>query len=163
MTHVVRRSILLAGCLLGPLILTLGATADGTKILSFSGPAAAAAVALSLEEIEAMGPASMTTTTPWHDVPTRFDGVLAASLVDKLAPGAKILEMTALNDYRVVVEVSDLRRYSAMIVTRVGGEPMKVRDRGPLWLLYPFDRYEEVRTPDYVARMIWQLKEIVAR
>lgn len=136
---------------------------DGQPILRISGPAASAPVELTLEQVEAVGTATMTTSTPWNREPARFEGVLVSALVDRFAPAAEMLEMTALNDYKVVLDVSDLRKYRAMLVSRIDGKPMRVRDKGPLWLVYPYDEYAEVRTAEYVARMIWQLKEIVAK
>lgn len=105
----------------------------------------------------------MTTSTPWNREPARFEGVLVGDLVDRFAPGANTLEMTALNDYKVILDVGDLRKYRALLVSRIDGKPMRVRDKGPLWLVYPYDEYTEVRTAEYVSRMIWQLKEIVAK
>jgi hypothetical protein len=35
-----------------------------------------------------------------------------------------------------------------------------VREKGPLFVMYPFDRVPELRNAVYYSRCIWQLREI---
>jgi hypothetical protein len=39
-------------------------------------------------------------------------------------------------------------------------KPMAVRDKGPLFIIYPFDSSAELRTTVYFSRSAWQLKSI---
>jgi hypothetical protein len=39
-------------------------------------------------------------------------------------------------------------------------EPMAVRDKGPLFIVYPFDAKSELRNALYYSRSAWQLKSI---
>ena len=41
------------------------------------------------------------------------------------------------------------------------GEPMSVRDKGPLWVVYNFDSNPEFQTEVMYSRSIWQLDRIV--
>ena len=40
------------------------------------------------------------------------------------------------------------------------GEMMSVRDKGPLWMIYPFDLNEDYRSEVIYSRSIWQLVKI---
>ena len=40
------------------------------------------------------------------------------------------------------------------------GTPMPVRDKGPLFAVYPFDAQPELRNAVYYSRSAWQLKSI---
>jgi len=37
------------------------------------------------------------------------------------------------------------------------GEPLSVRDKGPIWIVYPRDEFPELATPEVNSRWIWQL------
>ena len=38
--------------------------------------------------------------------------------------------------------------------------PMSVRDKGPLFIIYPFDESEDLRSERYYSRSAWQLKHL---
>jgi len=40
---------------------------------------------------------------------------------------------------------------------------MPVREKGPLWIIYPFDATNAYRTESHYARSIWQLERIDVR
>jgi hypothetical protein len=42
----------------------------------------------------------------------------------------------------------------------LNGKPMSVREKGPLFVIYPFDDDPQLRTTIYYSRCIWQLKSI---
>ena len=49
----------------------------------------------------------------------------------------------------------------ALLLARLlDDKPMAVRDKGPLFIIYPFDQHEELRTALYLSRCAWQLKAI---
>ena len=52
-------------------------------------------------------------------------------------------------------------RFPVLIAFAQNGRPMPVRERGPLWVIYPLDSYSELQNPVFHARMIWQLRRIV--
>jgi hypothetical protein len=37
---------------------------------------------------------------------------------------------------------------------------MAVRDKGPLFIMYPFDRRPDLRNAVYYSRCVWQLKAL---
>ena len=75
------------------------------------------------------------------------------------AQGTQI-KATALNDYRISIPVSDAQRFDLMLATRIGGETIPVRTKGPLFIVYPFDTDRQLQSNTYYERSIWQLKSI---
>ncbi len=70
------------------------------------------------------------------------------------------LRAMALNDYRVVIPFEDAQRHDVIIAARKNGVPMAVRDKGPLFIAYPFDRDPALKDLRYYERSIWPLKAI---
>jgi hypothetical protein len=40
------------------------------------------------------------------------------------------------------------------------GEILKVREKGPLWIIYPQDDHPELQNKQTQAKWVWQIKEI---
>jgi hypothetical protein len=47
-----------------------------------------------------------------------------------------------------------------MIAFRMNGAPMSVRDKGPLWIVYPYDSDPRFQTEIIYSRSIWQLDRL---
>lgn len=116
-----------------------------------------------LAMIEALGLRELVTRTPWTEGPQNFVGIDPRALLAAVGARGRELEATALDSYRVVVPVADLERFPMLLATRVDGKPMRVRERGPLWLVYPWDTHPETVDQPYRGRAIWQLRSIVVR
>jgi hypothetical protein len=43
------------------------------------------------------------------------------------------------------------------------GASMTVRDKGPLWIIYPYDARRDYRTEIHYSRSVWQLEQIDVR
>jgi hypothetical protein len=104
------------------------------------------------------------TETPWHTGSRRFSGPLLRDVIGAAgalpAGRARNARMVALNDYRVEIPAEDLERYDLVLALRLDGQPMSVRDKGPLFLMYPFDTQPALRNAVYYSRCIWQLRSI---
>ena len=104
---------------------------------------------------------TFTTRTPWYAQPRKFSGVLLRDLLATVgaAPGAA-LNAVALNDYRVEIPSVDIAQHGAMLAYLLDDEPMSVRQKGPLVIIYPFDERPELRTAVHYSRAIWQLRSL---
>ncbi|RYH00523.1 oxidoreductase, partial [Salipiger sp. IMCC34102] len=67
---------------------------------------------------------------------------------------------TAINDYTVEIPVSDAVEGGPIIAYQMDGAEMQVRDKGPLWIVYPYDDTPEYRSEVIYSRSIWQLDRI---
>lgn len=111
--------------------------------------------------IEEMPQTELVTWTPWTgDAPVRFSGVLLADLIELLGATGRRIQAVALNDYRAEIPLSDLHEHEVLLAVRRNGEYMAVRDKGPLWIVYPLDPAHRDRSA-IEGRMVWQLKELV--
>lgn len=111
--------------------------------------------------LEALGETTFTTTTPWTDGEQTFTGVSLKALVDALEVEDGSLAATAINDYAVEIPFSDAVEGGPIIAYLRNGEEMSVRDKGPLWVVYPYDLNEDYRSEEIYSRSIWQLDRIV--
>lgn len=116
-----------------------------------------------LAMLESLGLRELATTTPWTRGEQRFSGIDPRALLDAVGARGSVLEAEALDGYRVAVPISDFERFPMLLATRRDGRPMPVRERGPLWLVYPWSSHPEAAEQPYRGRAIWQLRSIVVR
>ncbi len=110
--------------------------------------------------IEALGWHGFTTRTPWYDHPARFDGVTMASLMHTLGATGESVIATALNDYETRIPISDFATFDVLLALKRNGEYMPVRDKGPLFIIYPFDSDPALQNQKYYGRCAWQLARL---
>lgn len=122
-------------------------------------------VKFDLPTLEQIGLVRFTTPTTWTDAPVTFEGILMSRLFELLAVASHATEavMTALDDYQVTIPLSDVRRWPVMLALKRDGAYMSVRDKGPLWVVYPRQAFPELNEPRHDPKWIWQLKEIIVR
>lgn len=104
---------------------------------------------------------TITTATPWFEATHDFSGPLGAALLDAVGAQGATLRVVALNDYAATVPVSDLRDLDVVLATHLDGQVMSVRDKGPLFLIYPFDDNPDLFDEVYFGRSVWQIAQIV--
>ncbi|WPY93123.1 hypothetical protein T8T21_08280 [Limimaricola variabilis] len=121
---------------------------------------------LDLAALDELEQESFETGTIWTDGESQFSGVPVAALIEAAGlselrsdPDA-VLEMTALNDYRVRIPLSDIEDRVPIVATRIDGETVSIREKGPFWIVYPYDRGPEYRTEEHYKRSIWQLAQM---
>lgn len=110
--------------------------------------------------LQDIGAATFKTSTVWTEGTPEFTGVRLADLVAKLGITAPVLSMVAVNDYMVEVPLSDAVADGPIIAYEMEGKPMSVRDKGPLWLIYPYDSKADYQSEMIYSRSIWQLVKI---
>jgi hypothetical protein len=107
---------------------------------------------------------TIVTATPWFQGTSEFSGPLLRDVLRAAGappePAASALRCTALNDYRVEIPLTDPKQWDVIVAHRHNRKPMSVREKGPLFVIYPFDRHPQLRTTAYYSRCIWQLKSI---
>lgn len=114
----------------------------------------------SLGDLDALPQTAFSTTTPWHQGVVKFSGVALKDYMAAFGARAKSIRMVALNDYSVDGEVADLVAAGALLATRQNDQPMPVSDKGPVFLVFPFDSRSELQHQTYYSRAVWQLTEI---
>lgn len=116
-----------------------------------------------LAMLSRMTPETIETTTIWTDGIQQFQGVSLATLLDMLSVEDGTLIAAAINDYSVEIPVDDAVSGGPIIAYMQNGEEMSVRDKGPLWIVYPYDSDPRYKSEVIYARSIWQLDRIEVR
>lgn len=110
--------------------------------------------------LERLPQTSFVTRTPWFSQPRKFTGPLLRDVLRAAGGQGQTLRVTALNDYRVDIPIDDIQRWDVLLARLLDDRPMSVRDKGPLFIIYPLDSRAELRSPLYFSRCAWQLKGI---
>jgi hypothetical protein len=110
--------------------------------------------------LEALGASRIRTSTAWTTGPQNFEGVSLKTLLERVGAFGSSVEAIALNDYKVEIPVSDFARWPVILAYRMNGELMRVRDKGPLWIIYPQDDFPALNTKETQGKWVWQVKEL---
>lgn len=119
--------------------------ADGTEI------------SLTVEELREMGADEIQTGTPWTDGRSTFTGVTGRRLVEALRAAGTEVTGSAINDYHTIIPFEVFNSDSMLLAYALDGQPMPVREKGPLWIVFPFDDDPIYRSDTYKAYAIWSL------
>lgn len=114
-----------------------------------------------MEMLKDLGAASFTTSTIWTEGPQVFTGVTLESLMDTVGANADMIKATAINDYAVDIPRSDWIASGPIVAYEQNGAGMSLRDKGPLWMVYPYDANSDYQSEVIYSRSIWQLDRIV--
>ena len=59
--------------------------------------------------------------------------------------------------------MEDAQEHGVILARLLDDQPMPLRDKGPLFIMYPFDSQTKLRSSIYYSRSIWQLKSLDIR
>ncbi|MEZ5668508.1 MAG: oxidoreductase [Alphaproteobacteria bacterium] len=150
--------------LFGAVLLGVSAAAQaesdrGLEVVGLAG----GTVSLDLDQIESMGSTRLETTTVWTDGQQSFVGVTGADFVAAIGASGEAVLTHAINDYEVVIPFAVFAAETTLIAYRRNGEPMSVRDKGPLWIVFPFDADAMFQSDTYRSYAIWNLDRVEFR
>lgn len=97
------------------------------------------------------------TYTKWTEGPQTFSGPTLASLLASVGATGARLKAQALNDYAVELPTQDIDSYTVLLAIEHDGKPMRVRDKGPIWIIYRMGTQNAALHAAVNSRMIWQL------
>jgi hypothetical protein len=136
----------------------------GKPILTVTGKVGAAGgVTFDREALEKLGLVTFETATPWHTGKVRFEGVPLKVLMKHVAASGSTLQALALNDYSTDIPMEDLEKYNVILALKRDGEYMPVRDKGPLFVVYPYDSDPELKSQKFYSRSAWQVKSLIVK
>ena len=135
----------------GPVILTVKGAITKTN--------AGDTAEFDLAMLEALPGRKATMETPWTQGKVTFEGPLLSAVLEAVGSTGSLLSVKALNDYAAEVPAEDAE-LATMLATRMDGKLMSIRDKGPLMLVYPFDKAPDLYNEKYFSRSVWQIKEI---
>lgn len=136
----------------GEIVLTVTGSIESTN----QGDAAV----FDLEMLEALPSETYKTTTIWTDDVQVLTGVPLFDFLESIGAEGSYITATAVNDYAIDIPINEMKSSRALMAYHNFGEPMSLRDKGPLWIVFPFDEGPEYQTEINYSRSIWQLSKI---
>lgn len=152
-------------CLIGLAVAGFASSTDAQSsepILKVQGLSSGkqTSIVLDIAAMDKMPKTAFSTATPWHNGVTEFSGVLLKDFLAVTHFSGTKLQIIALNDYEVEADISELQEAGALLATRQNGAIMPVSDKGPIFLVFPFDSRPELQHQTYYSRAVWQIAEI---
>lgn len=120
-------------------------------------------VKLSMEKLMDMPATEFYTSTPWTDGVQKFRGVSFKELLAVYDVGSDTVSVSALNDYSVMVPTSVLREDGAILAYHLNDAEMSIREKGPFWVIFPYDTDVRFQTDTYWSYSVWQVKSVDAQ
>lgn len=110
--------------------------------------------------LEQLPQTKIVTDTPWTEGKHVFEGVLLKVLLEQVGASGHKLVAKALNDYNAEIVLESLSDYPILLAIKADGTFMRVRDKGPIWIIYPLSDYAELDTGEHHEDMVWQLNSL---
>jgi hypothetical protein len=162
-----RRVVSLSAALLLGLVTPWATALDtvaGKVVLTITGHVAQANAGdhadFDMAMLEKLPQHSFTTSTPWFPQPKTFTGPLLRDVLAAAGAQGALLRAVALNDYKIDIPAADAEAFDVIVARLLDGKPMAVRDKGPLFIVYPFDSRSDLRSERYYSRSAWQLRAL---
>ena len=114
-----------------------------------------------MEMIQALGRISTRTHTPWAKGEVVYEGVRVRDLLAAVGVEGTSIHAIGLDGYKVTIPIEDFESYDVIVAYRMNGRMLRIRDNGPLWIVYPWDDHPELKTEHFYSRSVWQLNRIV--
>ncbi|MGP3697211.1 molybdopterin-dependent oxidoreductase [Rhodobacter sp. NSM] len=127
----------------------IAVTSDGTRAV------------FDLPMLRSLPQQKFSTSTVWTEGVHEFAGVPLRALLDSLgvAEDASV-SATAINDYAVEIPAEAIEDDAPIIAYEIDGAAFSRREKGPLWIVFPFDLSERYRTEVKYGQSIWQLDRL---
>ncbi|MCR3972760.1 molybdopterin-binding oxidoreductase [Aeromonas veronii] len=120
-------------------------------------------VVLSRADFEALPQTKVTTRTPWTKGEHTYSGVLLRDLLKIYDLKNTEVKAVAVNDYWAAVPLEDGSKYSVLLADKQDSKELTLRNKGPLWIIYPLTEHPELDKELYHSRMVWQLTAIESK
>ncbi|WP_425039701.1 molybdopterin-dependent oxidoreductase [Primorskyibacter sp. S187A] len=111
--------------------------------------------------LEALDWREIETFTSFTEGPQVFAGPTLASVLEAVGVSGGTLRATAINDYSINLPAEHANAHGVLLAMDHNGRPMRVRDKGPIWIVYPLSE-DEARKRPFDGEMVWQLNRLHA-
>jgi hypothetical protein len=115
---------------------------------------------LSMAALKALPQQTFMTKTPWYPDSVKFSGPLLRDVLALAKVKGTDISAIALDDYKVQIPMSDAQQYDMILAHQMDGETLTAKNKGPLFVVYPYDSKPELQTIRFYERSIWQLKAL---
>jgi len=157
----VRRSIALsvATCVLSAFLQVSAAQAEDI-VLTILSAETGESVTFTDAQLMEMPQKVFETETIWTDGVVEFSGPALKAVVEQAELTLGDVELYAINDYNIVLPLDKIEDDAPIVANRIDGAPFSVRDKGPLWIVFPYDDVSRYNSEEYFALSVWQLNKL---
>lgn len=113
-----------------------------------------------MDMLAALPQHSFTTSNPWYKESKKFTGPLLRDVLAAAGAQGNTLKAEALNNFKVEIPLADTRQFPMVMARLMDDKPMLIREKGPLFIVYPFDSDTALHSARYYSRSAWQLRTI---
>jgi hypothetical protein len=110
--------------------------------------------------LQNIGMVDLRTETPWTEGKVNFSGVPVARVLDTVGTNGSMVRALAANDYRADIPIATLRDAGAILAMRMNNEDLSLRDKGPLWIIFPWTERPDLDRIEIHNYAVWQLLSI---
>jgi len=134
----------------------MGAVGKGATSSAANAPVASYDMAF----LKSLPQHSFSTHTPWYKNPVTFSGPLLRDVLAAANVKGASMYAVAIDDYRAKIPFSDCIQYDMILAHQMDGVALTPKDKGPLFVVYPYDSKPELQSVRFYERSIWQLKSL---
>lgn len=117
-------------------------------------------LAVSDKQLAALPQHELTTSTYWNKKGTYRGPYLRDVVALTKRTRVRTLSIFTWDNFKVDIPYSDLSKYGVILATSFNGKRLRLDDWGPLFIMYPYDQYREIRRPAGLNKMAWQVCRI---
>lgn len=145
-----------------PVVLRIYAPADsGAASKPGKAPANSPLVAsLQIDFFKNLPQHSFVTQTPWYKKPVKFTGPLLRDVLAAVKVKGLVIHAVALDDYQASIPFSDATQFDVILAHTMDGQALTPKNKGPLFVVYPYDSKPELHAVRFYERSVWQLKAL---
>lgn len=119
--------------------------------------------ALSLQDLDALPQHEFVTTTQWTEGKVAFSGPSLKDVLGVVEAGdnpEETIHLIAANQYEIVLDQNLMDNEIPIVATRMNDKTFGLRDKGPLWVVFPYDADAAYQKESVYSASIWQLVKI---
>ena len=118
-----------------------------------------AATEFDLASLQALGMRSVSAS--YEDWPGKidFEGPLLSDVLKQAGATGSIFSVKALDGYTVDVSREEIEKYPVVLAIKANGKFLGIGGRGPAWLIFPRDDYEDLAKEDD-SKFVWAVYHI---
>ncbi|MEX2366227.1 MAG: molybdopterin-dependent oxidoreductase [Pseudohongiellaceae bacterium] len=114
----------------------------------------------SQQDILAMSDQEVITETPWTDGTMTFRGASLAAVLSEVGIEQGWVNARGLNNYAVNLPIEQVFAAKAFLAVHMNGELMRIKDKGPFWIIFPWDEHPDLLTREIRSWSVWQLQAL---
>lgn len=157
-----RPFLLALGLCLSPLLSAAPAGADSHPLLTLRA-GTEEPLTMGLQALDTLPQHSFQTTTQWTEGTINFSGPALKDVLGVVQAGSstdEVIHLIAANQYEVILDLDLVEADVPIIATRLNGKTFGIRDKGPLWVVFPYDLDTAYQSEGVYSASIWHLIEI---